>query len=1012
MDLLKSSLKTGLELLRAVDPRSRLWLPLLGTGQGGLSPEQSAKVMLDVLSAWPRGSTEMVRLAAPSPEVARQLMEFLHRYTPASTAPQTTDLSLEPDDIEVHVARALHAARIIAEGQVVTALHVLIAVVTLADSVKSNAFSMLRKLVGLKADTRVGPSGRGFESGMPFEPSALSEELRRWLTWAQQRPGSEQRRRLWGRDLVTAALLCTDAGLAQSLDAAQTPLDDVRNRWFNYVTSDDSNQGHQDWSAWWRAAGVPLPGFRRAGYATETDEGDDKLGVETEAAAFARLILDEQVTPPLSIGLLGDWGSGKSFFIEQIKKQIAQLRGQPGLYEHVVEIEFNAWQASDANLWASLVTYIFDEIWKNVAVENEDADRDMARQKLLQELEKAGGAVHEAESQVGLARATLANAEADLEKYRRQLALSHYVESVTTENLRRIARQVGWQKPLEIINEVENAARRLASVSERLSLMMTTLVERPLTTAALPALLVGVVTTGVVLVLQHVELPPWAAQVFKTFTFKTFTAISGGLCALLAPLQEASRKVRSFTKSVEEVVADYDRKLEDLKTTDPQGAASVLTARRELESAEASVTSARAHLAELQTQLAALDPGRRLGAFLQERVQSTQYRSQQGIIALVHKDFQQLSERMKDWRKARATSQPPGGALQPPASIKPFDRIVIYVDDLDRCRPDHVVHMLEAVHLLLSLDLFVVVVAVDSRWLMRALQVHYKDLLTASTDAEDDDGPRVSTVQNYLEKIFQITYALAPMDSSKFMDYVNFLAGAEKMPLSPAGSKAQGSAAVETTKDIQPDSLSGAASGAMVANALGGAVTLRGAESGLKQRSIAQNSSSGAKVVLPPPYAVRISDTERTFLGDLAFLLPTPRIAKRLVNVYRLIKAAKTMEALEAFDREGCYQPCLLMLAILFGRPSLSLEFFRSLHERRPPFDKPRRKLVEALREFTTSGATDPGDTQWAFLIDELKRIKIELTVEDCARESYEVARYSLMTGRDWHTWGPGKAAK
>ena len=41
-----------------------------------------------------------------------------------------------------------------------------------------------------------------------------------------------------------------------------------------------------------------------------------------------------------------------------------------------------------------------------------------------------------------------------------------------------------------------------------------------------------------------------------------------------------------------------------------------------------------------------------------------------------------------------------------------MQRIVLYVDDLDRCPSDRVVELLEAVHLLLAFALFVVVVGV------------------------------------------------------------------------------------------------------------------------------------------------------------------------------------------------------------------------------------------------------------------------------------------------------------
>ena len=66
------------------------------------------------------------------------------------------------------------------------------------------------------------------------------------------------------------------------------------------------------------------------------------------------------------------------------------------------------------------------------------------------------------------------------------------------------------------------------------------------------------------------------------------------------------------------------------------------------------------------------------------------------------------------------------GATTPP----PLERIVLYIDDLDRCPPRRVVEVLEAVHLMLALELFVVVVAVDARWLIRSLEYHYRELFS------------------------------------------------------------------------------------------------------------------------------------------------------------------------------------------------------------------------------------------------------------------------------------------
>src|SRR5262249_16171907 len=73
-----------------------------------------------------------------------------------------------------------------------------------------------------------------------------------------------------------------------------------------------------------------------------------------------------------------------------------------------------------------------------------------------------------------------------------------------------------------------------------------------------------------------------------------------------------------------------------------------------------------------------------------------------------------------------------------------FERIILYIDDLDRCPPDKVVEVLQAVHLLLAFPLFVVVMAVDVRWVSQSLEAYYEKLLLGdrAKDAADVATPR------------------------------------------------------------------------------------------------------------------------------------------------------------------------------------------------------------------------------------------------------------------------------
>ncbi len=69
------------------------------------------------------------------------------------------------------------------------------------------------------------------------------------------------------------------------------------------------------------------------------------------------------------------------------------------------------------------------------------------------------------------------------------------------------------------------------------------------------------------------------------------------------------------------------------------------------------------------------------------------------------------------------------------------DRIVVYIDDLDRCRPAIVVKVLEAVHLLLAFDFVVVVVGVDARWVGRSLLDVYPNMFGGGRNIQDSDQP-------------------------------------------------------------------------------------------------------------------------------------------------------------------------------------------------------------------------------------------------------------------------------
>src|SRR5207344_2287531 len=84
------------------------------------------------------------------------------------------------------------------------------------------------------------------------------------------------------------------------------------------------------------------------------------------------------------------------------------------------------------------------------------------------------------------------------------------------------------------------------------------------------------------------------------------------------------------------------------------------------------------------------------------------------------------------------------------------------------------------------------------------------------------------------------------------------------------------------------------------------------------------------------PRKLVITPKERAFIEVLAPLISTPRVAKRLINTYRLLRvSAADPDAFEGGDGPGEYQAVLLLLAIMNGFPSQASVLFRELIQAR-----------------------------------------------------------------------------
>ena len=86
-------------------------------------------------------------------------------------------------------------------------------------------------------------------------------------------------------------------------------------------------------------------------------------------------------------------------------------------------------------------------------------------------------------------------------------------------------------------------------------------------------------------------------------------------------------------------------------------------------------------------------------------------------------------------------------------------RLVIFIDDLDRCLPEQAIGVLEAIKVFLDIQGCIFVLGVDREIIERGIRVRYKEFALAGVAS----GVFPVAERDYLEKIVQIPFALPPL---------------------------------------------------------------------------------------------------------------------------------------------------------------------------------------------------------------------------------------------------------
>jgi predicted KAP-like P-loop ATPase len=96
-----------------------------------------------------------------------------------------------------------------------------------------------------------------------------------------------------------------------------------------------------------------------------------------------------------------------------------------------------------------------------------------------------------------------------------------------------------------------------------------------------------------------------------------------------------------------------------------------------------------------------------------------------------------------------------------------IDRLIVLVDDLDRCLPETAIETLEAIRLFLFVPRAAFVIAADEGMIEYAVRQHFPDLPVAT-------GP-ATYARNYLEKLIQVPFRLPSLGYAETRIYVTLL---------------------------------------------------------------------------------------------------------------------------------------------------------------------------------------------------------------------------------------------
>lgn len=872
--LLKANLLKALVECRNWFQNKIVWLPLMGTGTGGLTYEESYSITTRVINNFQNSFPTEVEflISLPDTPTANQFLKKLPKPTPGHNK-DLEDL-IQNRNCNYYLAGAYWSGDdqvnrffqegIWEKGQEDDSYSEII------NGIKVNDIIILKSAFSLSQESVLRVKGIGIVTKESSDGAAIQVDWKiKNITFDVSELGKYRR-------TIAKAEYEDVHTIFQSLDP------EVYNLVLNPIIVHPSTQE------------------KIAGLVSDSEKGTDLLNIEKDVRAFARVVAARSVEPPLAIALFGKWGSGKSFFMRMLKEQIGNLSSQAGntsYCEGIVQIHFNAWSYMDANLWASFVSKIFEGLNEYITENSKSQEaKNEIEKKLCTTLnitKEEISILDEKKKVIENQIKSLTQKEVDLNE-----EIKKKIKEIEQETIYSVLSKIEseFQAKEKIINALNQNQTYLQSEAELKEIVPEQYWNNPneayqqikSTSAFLKEFFrYDRYKRNLFWVTAIILLIAFAPTIINLLTEKlkqTNFLLPQSVLTILVIAGSAWRRAMTVYTKFQPIIASFWNIKEEYEETKEKALAdyelkkTILKRELEKKKEELAVIStqklnAENLKAELEFKISKTLATEALYSFIEKRSKSEDYKKYLGIISTIRKDFEILNGLFSDHHQEVITLKNKSDFQN--LFKKPLQRIILYIDDLDRCPEDNVVQVLEAVNLLMAFPLFVVIVGVDPRWVKNALikkySLHFAGRVNDSSYV--DGGIELIEPSNYLEKIFQVPFHLKDATVITVREMIKKLA-TTKPQLN-----------TNTPKDLPTEDMP------EMPTPLPNIIPPE--PSGTKEipqinpQSIDLNAFKQDSIEL-----LELANDEVSIMEDMGEIIgPNPRAVKRFVNIFRIIKA-------------------------------------------------------------------------------------------------------------------------